>query len=570
MPDLREAIAAHYTERGLPTSADEVLVTSGAQQALALIVALLVGRGEGVVVDDVSYPNLLDLVTLDGARHAPDHAGRRRARARLGCGTRPRPRVRGWPTSCRRTTTRSAPSSPTAAARPWRGSRATRACTLIDDETIAELPITGAVPRAAGGLRAATRRSSPSARCPSWSGAACASAGCGPTPTPSRASRASARSPTSARSLRPRPRPARCSTPGSSTASRPAARQLDASSSPSPRGSARRLPDWTWRTPRGGPSLWVRLPRPGANAFAQLAARHGVLVLPESALESRPGADQHLRIVFAREPETVEPAVDAAGRAWAAFRRSPERRAASWRWRVRRHARASTTAGGRAGRSPGAAYCDRSPSSARTGTRGRRPHARCSTGGSPCGRSSRDPAKVADLAAAGAEVVVADLADEGALPPPSPTAAPMFLALPLLFDLRGEVALGRSAVDRGADRRRAVPRLQRRPRRRRAATSASSFIDAKRPIIAAARGSGVPTLVIRPTMFMENLLFEREAIEGGELPAPVPAEAAHELHRRAGRRAGPVAAALLRPDLAGEEFGIQGPEALTATSGRRR
>ena len=83
------------------------------------------------------------------------------------------------------------------------------------------------------------------------------------------------------------------------------------------------LPDWTWQTPRGGPSLWVRLPRPGANAFAQLATRHGVQVLPESALEARPGADQHLRVVFAREPGHVEAAVARLAEAWAAFRRSP-------------------------------------------------------------------------------------------------------------------------------------------------------------------------------------------------------------------------------------------------------
>jgi DNA-binding transcriptional MocR family regulator len=86
---------------------------------------------------------------------------------------------------------------------------------------------------------------------------------------------------------------------------------------------AERLPDWSWRTPDGGPSLWVRLPRPGADAFAQLAARHGVLVLPESALEARPGPDLHLRVVYAREPELVELAVDRLAQAWAAFRRTP-------------------------------------------------------------------------------------------------------------------------------------------------------------------------------------------------------------------------------------------------------
>jgi DNA-binding transcriptional MocR family regulator len=83
------------------------------------------------------------------------------------------------------------------------------------------------------------------------------------------------------------------------------------------------LPEWEWQTPRGGAVLWVRLPRPGADAFAQLAARHGVLVLPESALESRPGSDQHLRIVFARERELLEEGIDRLASAWTAFRGAP-------------------------------------------------------------------------------------------------------------------------------------------------------------------------------------------------------------------------------------------------------
>ena len=45
LPELREAIAARLTERGLPTAPDEVLVTAGAQHALQLVLDLLVGPG---------------------------------------------------------------------------------------------------------------------------------------------------------------------------------------------------------------------------------------------------------------------------------------------------------------------------------------------------------------------------------------------------------------------------------------------------------------------------------------------------------------------------------------------
>ena len=43
---------------------------------------------------------------------------------------------------------------------------------------------------------------------------------------------------------------------------------------------ARHLPEWTWEAPAGGLSLWVKLPRGDAGAFAQVALRHGVAVVP--------------------------------------------------------------------------------------------------------------------------------------------------------------------------------------------------------------------------------------------------------------------------------------------------
>ena len=57
----------------------------------------------------------------------------------------------------------------------------------------------------------------------------------------------------------------------------------------------------------------------------------------------------------------------------------------------------------------------------------------------------REPAKAEDLAAAGAEVAVADLADEGGMASALADCSAMFLALPLLFDAEQEVALGLAA-----------------------------------------------------------------------------------------------------------------------------
>lgn len=68
---LRVAIAERFTERGLPTTADQVMVTGGAQNAIALIVLALTGPGDRVLVEHPSYPNALDAIRAHGARPVP-------------------------------------------------------------------------------------------------------------------------------------------------------------------------------------------------------------------------------------------------------------------------------------------------------------------------------------------------------------------------------------------------------------------------------------------------------------------------------------------------------------------
>lgn len=56
LPVLREAIARRYSERGLPTRPDEVMVVNGALSAFALILRLFTGPGDRVVIDAPTYP----------------------------------------------------------------------------------------------------------------------------------------------------------------------------------------------------------------------------------------------------------------------------------------------------------------------------------------------------------------------------------------------------------------------------------------------------------------------------------------------------------------------------------
>ena len=59
---LRQRIADRYAARGLPTTADQIVVTSGAQHAWALVLRLFVGPGDRVLVEQPSYPNALEAV----------------------------------------------------------------------------------------------------------------------------------------------------------------------------------------------------------------------------------------------------------------------------------------------------------------------------------------------------------------------------------------------------------------------------------------------------------------------------------------------------------------------------
>lgn len=59
IPELREAVAAGFRSRGLPTSPEQIMVTSGVQHALDLVIRLLVGPGQPVLVESPTYPNAL-------------------------------------------------------------------------------------------------------------------------------------------------------------------------------------------------------------------------------------------------------------------------------------------------------------------------------------------------------------------------------------------------------------------------------------------------------------------------------------------------------------------------------
>jgi DNA-binding transcriptional MocR family regulator len=80
------------------------------------------------------------------------------------------------------------------------------------------------------------------------------------------------------------------------------------------------LPDWTFRVPGGGLSLWCELPGPGRGlglALAEEAERHGVIVAPGPVFAPDGGLDRFVRIPYTRRVEELEQAVAALAAAWA-------------------------------------------------------------------------------------------------------------------------------------------------------------------------------------------------------------------------------------------------------------
>jgi DNA-binding transcriptional MocR family regulator len=82
---------------------------------------------------------------------------------------------------------------------------------------------------------------------------------------------------------------------------------------------AERLPDWTWTEPRGGLSLWVRLPGADAVAFSRLAATLGVVVRPGPLASPDGGFRDHIRIAYGSEPDRLVDGVERLAAAWAAY-----------------------------------------------------------------------------------------------------------------------------------------------------------------------------------------------------------------------------------------------------------
>lgn len=68
IPELRAAIADRYRSRGLPTDPEQIMVTIGAQHAIALLARVMLGRGDRALIEMPTYPHAYEALRSGGAR----------------------------------------------------------------------------------------------------------------------------------------------------------------------------------------------------------------------------------------------------------------------------------------------------------------------------------------------------------------------------------------------------------------------------------------------------------------------------------------------------------------------
>ena len=325
---LRQAVAARYTAAGAPTTADQILVTSGAQHALNIILRALAGRQERVLVEHPSYPNALDAIRAAGCRPVPvafsggsGGAGPRAGSARAGGPESSGQAGRPWDMDGMRAALQQqrpklayvVPDfhNPTGQLMPDSQRRqlvraaAVAATVLVVDETLRELNLDGAetTPVAAlspavvtigslskshwGGLRTGWIRASPGLI--QRFAAARTSLDLG---GPLMEQLAAAHL---VRAL-DEPLPARIS---ALRESRAALLEL----------LAGHLPEWETAYPAGGLSAWCRLPGPISTALTIIAPDFGIRLAAGPRFGVGGAFERYLRVPFTLPPEKLEAAV---------------------------------------------------------------------------------------------------------------------------------------------------------------------------------------------------------------------------------------------------------------------
>jgi DNA-binding transcriptional MocR family regulator len=314
---LRERIAAHVTDWGLRSHAEEIVITTGAQQAISAAAACWLRPGDTVVVEDPTYPGAVAAFGQAGAQLRGVSVDRSGVRTdELAAALADRPAL---------VYLQSTLHSPTGAIlsdtrrRRIAGLIADARVPLLEDLALADLAWEPAPPPIASYCGDASVAVVGSLSKLFWGGL--------------RLGWVRAPAPLAIRFANVKATQDLGSSAVSQLLAERLLRSLDSPSGahyvPDLRTQLRsryetlaaalrtRLPTWTWDPPSGGLSIWVKLPAPNAEAFAQTALRHGVAVATAGALSPSTRHADRLRLSFSGPPAELAEGVTRLATAWA-------------------------------------------------------------------------------------------------------------------------------------------------------------------------------------------------------------------------------------------------------------
>jgi len=316
--ELRRAIAERYAARGLPTTPEQVMVTIGAQHAMALIARTVLRRGDRVLVESPTYPHAMDAMTGAGGRLVAVSVD-----AEAGWDESALEQVirRGSPALAYLMPDNHNPTGatmPTALLERTLALAAAQGTVVLIDETMGELTIDGPTrPPAAvhgpavligsvgktlwGGLRVGWIRADP----------------------------AFIRTLTRARFASDLGTPAfeqlvvADLLPDFDRVLAERVGRLRAGRDHLVGELARRLPDWRVPVPGGGLTAWVGLGRPASSQLAIAARAAGLVITPGPRFASDGAFERFIRIPFSHPREVTDRGLDVLERVWSGIPEAP-------------------------------------------------------------------------------------------------------------------------------------------------------------------------------------------------------------------------------------------------------